>query len=172
MEKEEVFNLIKSKTMAKRLKRELNIVVDSYDILQVDFTIKGELKIFFQKKKDNFFTIICLTFSDCYPFLPPKITINEKSYFDCLRLKSIRFNSVLKYLNGLNCLCCSSFLCRDHWSPAFTINKIFLEIEEFKQIKRNIVRKLLLDKVKEKYLVKDIDLDSWLFNVKCPYSVI
>ena len=51
-------------------------------------------------------------------------------------------------------------------------NKIFLEIEEFKQIKRNIVRKLLLDKVKEKYLVKDIDLDSWLFNVKCPYSVI
>ena len=172
MEKEEVFNLIKSKTMAKRLKRELNTVVDSYHILQVDFTNKGELKLFFQKKDDDFFTIICLTFSDCYPFIPPKITINEKSYFDCLRLKSIRFNSVLKYLNGLNCLCCSSFLCRDHWSPAFTINKIFLEIEEFKQIKRNIVRKLLLDKVKEKYLVKDIDLDSWLFNVKCPYSVI
>jgi ubiquitin-protein ligase len=172
MEKEEVFHLIKSRTMAKRLKREFESLLDIYDILKLEYNMKGELQIFFQKKDDYNFNIFCFTFPDCYPFRPPVITINEKGYFNSLRLRSTRFNSVLKYLNGMSCLCCSSFLCRDHWSPAFTVKKILLEIEEFKLVRRNIVRKLLLDKIKDKYLVKDIDLDSWLFNVMLPYSYI
>jgi ubiquitin-protein ligase len=171
MEKEEVFNLIRSKTMAKRLKRELDTLLDSYYIIQLEYTNKGELRLSFQKKDDYNFNIFCFTFPDCYPFRPPIITINEKGYFDSLRLRSPRFNTVLKYINGMNCLCCSSFLCRDHWSPAFTVKKILVEIDDYKLIKRNIVRKLLLDKIKDQYLIMDIDLDSWLFNVSMPYNM-
>jgi ubiquitin-protein ligase len=172
MDIEEVFNLIKSKTMAKRLKRELDTLIDLYVIIQVDFTNKGELKLFLQKKEDYNFNIFCFTFSNDYPFRPPTITINNKGYFDSLRLNSPRFNTVLTYLNGLNCLCCSSFLCRDHWSPAFTVKKILEEIDNYKLIKRNIIRKLLLDKIKDQYLISDIDLDSWLFNVMSPSRIL
>jgi len=45
------------------------------------------------------------------------------------------------------------------------------EIDDYKLIKRNIVRKLLLDKIKDQYLIMDIDLDSWLFNVSMPYNM-
>jgi ubiquitin-protein ligase len=173
MDIEEVFNFIQSKTMANRLKRELNVIKNEYDVLFIDYSDKGELKIYFQKKEKeySFCSIYCFTFPDCYPFRPPIITINDISYFNTLRLKSERFNSTLKYITGLHCLCCSSFLCRDHWSPAFTVKKILSEIDDFKKIKRNIIRKLLLDKIKEKYLINDIDLDSWLFPLNSKYLI-
>ena len=172
MDVEEVFELINSKTIAKRLKRELNNCIADYDILQVDYSFKCELKIYLQKKEDLFYTIYCFTFPDCYPFRPPIITINDVTYFNSLRLKSERFNVILKFITGIDCLCCNSFLCKEHWSPAFTIKKILLEIDDFKKIKRNIIWKLLLDKIKEKYLIMDIDLESWLFSIKCKNSNI
>jgi hypothetical protein len=38
------------------------------------------------------------------------------------------------------------------------------ELDKIRQYKRNIVHKILADKVKDKYLIDDVDLDSYLFS--------
>lgn len=172
MNNDEIFKIIGSRTLAKRLKRELDSIIFNYEIIQLDFNNKGEIQLYMQKINDNYETIYSFVFPDSYPFKPPKVFVNNKPYFDYLRLNSSKFSNILKYITNFNCLCCSSFLCNNLWSPAYTMSKILLEIDNFKKIKKNIIIKLLLDKVKEKYLINDIELDSWIFNVKNPYYKI
>jgi hypothetical protein len=40
------------------------------------------------------------------------------------------------------------------------------ELDKIRQYKRNIVYKILADQVKNKYLIDDVDLDSYLFSSK------
>jgi hypothetical protein len=59
-------------------------------------------------------------------------------------------------------------LCANNWGPAITLYKIVNQIEEYKKIKLNIQQKILADQIKQKYLNRDIDLDSWLFTISVP----
>ena len=170
MDLDYVLSLITSRPINRRLKREFEGLIDLYDITNVEYTNKGEFSLTIKKKDNN--TSFCFIFPNTYPFTPPTIKINNKSYYDFLNLKTVRFNMVVKYLKGYNCLCCQSLLCRDHWSPAFTIKKLLDEFDEYKLLKISIIKKLLTDKIKEKYLIQDIDLDSWLFIVEKPYTFI
>jgi hypothetical protein len=46
------------------------------------------------------------------------------------------------------------------------------QIDEYKKLKYYISLKLLADKIKEKYLVMEVDLDSWLFDIANPRACL
>jgi hypothetical protein len=49
------------------------------------------------------------------------------------------------------------------WSCGCKFSNILDEIKSFRKIIIHIAYKILADKIKDKYLIDDIDLDSWLF---------
>jgi hypothetical protein len=98
-----------------------------------------------------------------YPFSLPKIKINYADYIDFLRINTIRFQKILKKIKGIHCLCCNSYFCGETWTPVKKLKSIIDEIRIFRKYKIDIIHKFYADKVKDKYLISDINLDSWLF---------
>lgn len=154
----------------RRLKRELeslyllfnnNVIISndaSKNLLKVTIT-----EIIDNKKQQYDFII-----NNNYPFVSPKIFYQNRPYLDFLK---VNYNNkyelaLVRKINGRDCFCCQSLNCSENWSPAFTLDKIINEIHRIKQTKRAIINKLLADKIKFRYLIDDIDLDSWLFTCK------
>jgi ubiquitin-protein ligase len=99
-----------------------------------------------------------------YPFRPPKIYYQGYPYIDFLQIsRTEKELSLFKKVTGLNCLCCNSYNCSDNWSPAVLLVKIINEIKYIRRKKRDVINKLIADKIKKKYLIDDIDLDCWLW---------
>ena len=98
--------------------------------------------------------------------MPPKIKINETEYINFCILRSDGFVTALKYIKGIECLCCHSYMCKINWTPGLNLNHILIQINEYKKIKYYIALKILADKIKEKYLNSYIDLDSWLYLIQ------
>jgi len=101
--------------------------------------------------------------TDNYPFHVPRIKINNYDYINFLKISSPRFQELLKKICGLNCLCCESYVCNGKWSPAMRLAHIINEIKKFRKYKRDIINKYYADKIIDKYLISDINLDTWLF---------
>lgn len=152
------------KLLNRRIKNECLQFRNNYDEITIEYTEEGIILATF-KRKNNIYT---LNISPNYPFTAPKVSINGKSLLSLYDLKTERFKKVLKYINGMECFCCNSYLCKNNWGPAVTFDKIICQIEKYKTIKYWIFLKLILDKIKDKYLNRDIELDSWLFNVYDP----
>lgn len=148
----------------RRIKRECQTMRHNYDEIVVEYTDNGNIIVSFKKLHNKYIFDI----PGNYPFTSPRLYINEMEHNRFLNLGSSRFTTVLKYVSGLDCLCCHSFLCKNNWSPAVTMDLVIKQMEEYKTYKYSIFIKLILDKIKEKYLNRDIDLDSWLFNVYDP----
>ena len=99
-----------------------------------------------------------------YPFVQPEVFFQNRKYCDFLRVvHSYCGYKIFKQVTGMDCLCCHSITCNSNWSPSITLPKIIEEIHHYKQLKRNIVNKVFANVIKKKYLIDDIDLDSWLF---------
>jgi ubiquitin-protein ligase len=152
------------KHLNKRIKNECLQVRNNYDEIIIQYTEEGIILATF-KRKNNIYTF---DIPSNYPFNAPKLSINGKSLSHLYDLKTNRFRHLLKYINGMDCFCCNSYLCKNNWGPALTLDKVICQIETFKTIKYWIFLKVILDKIKDKYLNRDIDLDSWLFNVYDP----
>jgi hypothetical protein len=148
----------------RRIKRECIIMRDKFDKIFVEYKPHGDIIVSFKKLNNEYIFIIPAQ----YPFIPPKIYINGMEQNRFFNLGSIRFKTILKYISGLECLCCNSLLFINNWSPTITMERVINEMEEYKKYKFLIIIKIILDKIKKKYLNKDIDLDSWLFNVYDP----
>lgn len=99
-----------------------------------------------------------------YPFHLPRFHFNNEPYSHYLRMPSQRFSQHIKRFTNKSCLCCSSLACKYNWSPAIKLYMFIDELNKIRQCKRNIVHKILADKVKDKYLIDDVDLDSFLFS--------
>jgi ubiquitin-protein ligase len=152
-----------SSAIRRRLKREIDAMYPLFNEIIVS-EHQDNLKVtvieFTNNKKQNYGFII----NNNYPFVPPKIYFQSRPYLDFLKINySKESSNLFKKITGKECLCCHSFNCIDKWSPAITLKKIIDEICLFKQEKQNVINKLLADKIKDKYLITDIDLDSWLF---------
>ena len=149
----------------KRLKREIDTMYPFFnEIVVYDKDLQESVKVtvseFINGKKQKYEFIIDLH----YPFVPPKIYFQGKPYMDFLRINYDKNElNLFKKVSGYECLCCHSLNCRDNWSPAITLKKIIEEIYRFKQVKRNVIYKMIINKIKSKYLIDDIDIDSWLF---------
>ena len=107
--------------------------------------------------------IYSITVTNTYPFKPPSVKINFRPYQEFLKISSPTFSQQLRKIHKINCLCCATITCGDNWSPAYSINNLIEEIRRLKGYKRDLINKLLADKIKLKHLLTDIDLDCWLF---------
>jgi hypothetical protein len=152
------------RSVGQRIKRECQLMHDKYDSLFIEYTLDGNIHIGFTKSRHEYIFHI----NKNYPFTCPRVTINGLNQYNFFKVPSNRFKTILQYISGLQCLCCDSVLCANNWGPAITLYKIVNQIEEYKKIKLNIQQKILADQIKQKYLNRDIDLDSWLFTISVP----
>jgi ubiquitin-protein ligase len=171
MESLTILDSFQAKHIARRVKREYSQLILAYANIDIEINDDKQVTIKIQKKSDlngqlntNHFIL-----SSHYPFHPPKIFVNNKPYNKFLTLASTRFTKIFHYINGPKCMCCSSLMLSHNWSPALTIENILKEIEIIRLYKYEIVIKILADNIKNKYLIMDIDLDSYLFNVSNPF---
>jgi hypothetical protein len=101
-------------------------------------------------------------FKNTYPFQPPKIYYNGEPYLDLLRITNNDERKILRKYKNKDCLCCDSYDCFDNWSPSINLTSIIDEIKYIVKFKKAIVHILLADKIKKKYLIDDIDINSYL----------
>lgn len=149
------------KSLNRRIKRECKEMENKCDECIVEYTDIGDILVSFKRKK----YIYRFNLSINYPFIAPRLTINGLNQNELFDLKTNRFRHILKYITGMDCLCCNTYLCGNNWSPGVTLERVIYQIEEYKTIKYKIFIKLILDKIKNKYLNRDIELDFWLFNI-------
>jgi len=164
---------ISTGAIRKRIKKELQDFKQNCSSISVnysDYKYNNHYKVYekpllnitvmdkFYKNKNVYSFMI----DEYYPFKPPKIEINFINYSEFLRTSPL-FSKILHKIHNINCFCCSSITCLDNWSPSHTINHIILEIRKYKKYKKHLIYKILVDKIKNKYLIDDIDLDSWLY---------
>lgn len=161
-----ISNLIKldKNSSKKRIIRELQEISKIVKCIEIDYSDNKLIIITISLLNDPI-NIYTFEIGQNYPFIPPKsIKINSIPYLSFLKINSIKTLNDIKKMYKIDCcLCCSSLCCPDNWSPSITLNHIINEIIKYKQYRKNIIYKLLLDKIKNKYLINDINLESWLF---------
>jgi len=161
---EEILLQFKNTAIRSRLKREITNMYALFNTIILNINEKNELIVTISEvindKKQKYKFII----SNHYPFSCPQIFFQNKPYRDFLTFNYLKEQSVLfKKITGKGCFCCHSFICNNNWSPAITLNLIIREINDIKKQRRNFINKILTDKIKFKYLIDDIDIESWLF---------
>lgn len=101
--------------------------------------------------------------SDCYPFVPPKVFINKKHILHYYKITNIYFNTLLKKYTGMDCFCCQTILCYDNWNPTCSFIRILDEFNEYMDMRRQIIIRIFVDVIKNKYLTYDINIIEWLY---------
>lgn len=99
-----------------------------------------------------------------YPFTSPKIYYNNKPYINLLKIPSARFKDYLQQFTNKTCLCCHSLNCKYNWAPGVTLKLIIKEIDKNRNYKKKIVIAILIDQLKVKYLIDDIEILSYITN--------
>lgn len=162
----EILSQFKAVAFRKRLKNELDRMYANYDQIDVEETDKGEAQVTIYKiEPDDKLQTYGFKITRDYPFRPPTIFFQNRPYLEFLKMRYIskEGTDIFRKVTGQHCFCCSSVNCGDNWSPGITLEKIIAEIQFVKRKKRDIVNKIIADKIKLRYLIDDIDLDSWLF---------
>ena len=160
--------LIEEKCLKNRIKNEYKELVNLYTsttnkyeiFVSYDPTITQVTITLYETKYNNEYTFIV---GKKYPFHPPTFHFNNQPYSHYLKIPSQRFSEYLKKFTNKGCLCCSSLSCKYNWSPAIKLKMFMDELNKIRQLKRNVVYKILTEKVKDKYLIDDVDLESFLF---------
>ena len=161
-------NNIGSKILSRRILREYEQILAICVSIDIHINDNVETILTIKKQDKEVMNTYRFVLYPNYPFVPPKLFINDTPYISYLNLHTERFNRIYRYINGSKCMCCSAFCSRQNWSPSYTITKIFNEIENTRRIKYNIILKILADKIKAQYLIADIELDPWLFTISEP----
>jgi ubiquitin-protein ligase len=148
----------------KRIKREVDLLVSS------DICIEDEVEI----NNDNNQYIVSIKnpihnknyefkISNDHPFKPPKLFINNKPINFHHKMSSEKFKySLIKY-TGIDCFCCETILCSNNWSPQFTLKDIIYDINRYFDARHQVVVRIIVDVIKRKYLVDDINIIEWLY---------
>ena len=118
----------------------------------------GKVELIVNNNEENYGFI----FNTSYPFQPPQIYYNGKSYLELLRITDNAERNILLKYKKRDCLCCESYNCQANWCPSIKLTNIIDEIQSIVQLRKAIVHILLADKIKEKYLIDDIDINSFL----------
>ena len=161
-----ILEQFETRTYRKRLKTELDQMYSKYDQIDLQVTEKGELRINVYKFEHDYkLQTYSFIITRDYPFRPPIILFQNRPYIEFLRsrYRSQTGPDIFNMVTKQNCFCCYSVNCIDNWGPNVTLERIIREVQSIKQKKRDIINKIIADKIKAKYLIDDIDLDQWLF---------
>ena len=161
-------SLISPRNISRRLTNELKEILKTNKYEADDITIEPGGPIhspntyiisFYDSDENKTFK-----FNVCnYPFTMPKFTINSKPYHEYLRIRSIEFGNALTKYTKKMCLCCDSKMCPANWSPKYKFMDIITEFKENEKLCQKIVRIILLNVIKRKYSLEDINLIEWLY---------
>jgi ubiquitin-protein ligase len=160
-------DIIQNKILKKRLSNEILILNE--DNISLFFYLEEKnktpvIQIIDEKYKNM--NIYKIFFYDNYPFSSPKIYINEEPYGKILSDKFLNLNKFIsekmRKFYSKNCLCCSSITCSNNWSPSFSINNLIKEIRQNRINRNEIIYVILINVIKKKYLIEDINLYKWL----------
>lgn len=104
-----------------------------------------------------------LIITNSYPFVAPKLELQYKPYNYYLTFHSNYFRKMFYKYKGTSCFCCYSKLCHTNWSPSVTFLDIINETVYFHNECREIADRVMVDVIKRKYLIDDIDIITWLY---------
>jgi hypothetical protein len=163
----------KSKYFNKRIKRDADNLIKLYPYNKIyvnDISNHIIIDIYDEEPTNNQINKIInpiykFIIKKYYPFTAPEVYYKNVTYENVYKMSSQREINHLKILTNLECLCCSSILCSNNWNITLNFIDIINEINNYKKIKRNIFIKILADKIKNKYLINDINLDCYLFGI-------
>jgi ubiquitin-protein ligase len=133
-------------TCRKRFNHEIAELLDNVsEEINVKYT-KDDILIFLKiTPTSRDFAEITLTKE--YPFRPPKIRINEETYYNFMLCNSPRMNSIVHQAILKKSLINSSITNRDNWTPAFGIMYIIDEIRLINNIKAFAKYLMCLDEI-------------------------
>lgn len=168
---EQQLSIINLTLIRKRIKREIDMLIKENICIEDDLDIKEKLDtnysnikdyvVKFKNLKDNKYYKFIIT--SHYPFKPPKLYINDKSISFYHRITNEIFRISLRKYTGIQCFCCETILCSNNWGPQFTINDIIKDINHFTEANRQVVIRVIIDVIKRKYLIDDINIVEWLY---------
>lgn len=101
--------------------------------------------------------------TNSYPFSAPKLELQYKPYNYYLNFYSNDFKKLFYKYKRISCFCCYSKMCYSNWSPAVTLLDIINETIDFHNQCREIADRVIVDVIKRKYLIDDIDIINWLY---------
>lgn len=166
---EEKLNIINNSMISKRMKRELN------EMKQLHI-FNNEHDIHISKLNEGNYTDYCIIIQNNldkktykfilpqnYPFSPPKVFVNNKSYLQYLKLNSDHFRQLLLNHKSIYCFCCKTILCSNNWVPRLKLKMIFDELHYFHSVCLEIAHAVIIDVIKRKYLIDDINILEWLY---------
>lgn len=162
---EEQLSIIAIGGVRKRIKREIE------KIIRENISIEDDIKIgkydcvdyFIEFKNLNDNKYYRFVVSNNYPFKPPKIFINNKSISFYHQIQNLDFSRALKKYTGIECFCCETILCSNNWGPAFTFTSVLDDINSYKDARRQIIVRIIIDVIKRKYLIDDTNIIEWLY---------
>jgi ubiquitin-protein ligase len=161
----ELINSLSKQIVQKRIIHEYIKLKEKFSNIFVEkidgYNGKIEIKMTIYCNSNTIFT---MNIPNDYPFTVPRVEVGREPYARCTILPTSRFRKIYKELSGMDCICCSTILCNRNWCPSFKLLSIIEEYKTFQAFKSDIVRKICIDTIKDKYLLPDIDIESWLFG--------
>lgn len=162
-----IYYLLKSnnKILSNRIKRELELLIKENICKEENIFVlmndKYDLVIGIKKLDDKKYYEFIIPKK--YPFVPPKLKINSRYLSFNHNIKSYLFSKLLIKYTGMKCFCCSTILCSYNWAPSLTFKHIFDDLNKFKNAAHEIVVRIIVDIIKRKYLMDDINIIEWLY---------
>lgn len=166
---DEKLKIIDIFTLARRLKREFEDMKKSgifneyndIDVIKNNNIYNKEYFIYFKNNLDKRTYKFIIPHN--YPFISPRLELNFKPYSYYFKFKSDNYKDILFKYKGQKCYCCDSLLCTNNWGPQFTLKKIINEVNEFYAECKEIADRVIIDVIKRKYLIDDINIVEWLY---------
>lgn len=155
----------------KRVKRELQLMIRKNICIEQDILVKQnndtsykkypEYEVIFKNLNDNKYYKFIIPYN--YPFKHPKLYIDNKYINFKHNTMNSEFCKKLKQYTGIQCFCCETILCSNNWSPGFTMISVLEEIDKYREARHQIAVRIIIDVIKRKYLIDDINIIEWLY---------
>ena len=164
---ENELSIIGINSLKKRIGKEIELLIQQNLTTENDIKIKRtfgncfEYDVSFKNHKDNKYYKFVISHN--YPFNSPTVFINEKSVMLNHYSNNSDFRNSLKKYTGYECFCCETILCGNNWDPSCTITRALDDINKFRDARRQVIVRIIVDVIKRKYLINDTNIIEWLY---------
>jgi ubiquitin-protein ligase len=137
----------------QRASIDIQKIIELYPTIEIKASFKSNETIIYIEpyKYVNDFPNFLIEFhinNQKYPFLPPIVTINHKSYYEYITPISKRIQRIMEKQKYL---CFSTIVTSQQWLPTYQLHDILKEIKEIAETKRMIQKRLVIEDIGKKY---------------------